>query len=164
MIENAFQCLVNAADRHFQETMDDDVQHGQKSEANIAKENGKLRLRRRVVWRKFLAELLMECHVFVVPIVLFPVVGWILPNEFHYAIPQLVRFQQQQLNDVEAHLSLAALLRTQCETECQSIEGEYIVRPDQGIHGVHSFLDVMILARCRHLEYQVIAQFPQMSR
>lgn len=98
------------------------------------------------------------------PIVLFPVIGRIFPYKFHHAISQLIRFQQQQLNDVKAYLCFAALLCAQCQTECQPIKCEHIVVPNERVDGVDTFFNVMILSGRGHLKHQVIDQLPQMSR
>lgn len=82
----------------------------------------------------------------------------IFPNEFHYAIPKLIRFQQQQLNDVEADLCFAALLCAQRQTKRQPIKCEHIVVPNECIDGIDTLLNVMILARRGHFIHQVITQ------
>lgn len=129
MVQDAFQSFVDTADGNFEESMDYDVQDRQKSQTYVAKKYWQLRLCGRIVWWELLAEFLMECQVLVVPtvmiimnidfygksnknlpIILLPVIGRVLPNKFHNAIPKLIRFQQQQLDDVEAYLSLTALL------------------------------------------------------
>lgn len=67
MIEDALQRFVDAADGNLQESMDDDIQDRQKSQTYIAEKNGQLSLCSRIVRCEFLAELLMECHVLVIP-------------------------------------------------------------------------------------------------
>lgn len=117
MIEDALQRFVDAADGNLQESMDNDIQDRQKSQTYIAEENGQLSLCSRIVRCEFLAELLMECHVLVIPakknILISIENGWV---EFFEQTNCSVSSDRANfperipLRDSEAHLILATTI------------------------------------------------------
>ena len=90
--------------------MDDNVEDGDKSQASIAEVRGQGRLIQMIVRREILRELLMKLQVFVVEVLnqlMFRGHGL---NEIADSGPEVLRFQQQQLDYEEANLGFVAFV------------------------------------------------------
>lgn len=103
--------------------MDDNVEHRQESQAHIAKVNWQTLimavhstggLLHNPFGCKSLWILFVECQVLLVPIWLLPVLRGVFFHKSLHAIPEFTCFEQQQLDYVEAHLRLVAVLMPQC--------------------------------------------------
>lgn len=94
--------------------MNYNIKNGQKSQTQIAKIDGQLIVCNRFVGWEFLTVFLMKCNMLLMPIALFPMIGWISGDKIHHLISKFVWFEQQQLNNIETDLCFVSLLRSNC--------------------------------------------------
>lgn len=67
------------------------------------------------------------------------------------AIAYLGGFEQQELNDYQTNLRLVTLMSTQCQTENQAINCNYIELPDHVVNCVYALVyEVTSIRRTAH--------------
>ena len=143
--------------------MDHDIKHRDEPETDVTEvgwQGLEMLFLRQSVGREFLRELSVELQVFLVPVLQEVVVRRHDPAELvHPAgsdhsesqddnltqlspVPELVRFEQQQLDDEEADLGLVPLVVPEGHAEDEPVQGDDVVFPDHAVHGVNALVDV----------------------
>lgn len=78
-------------------------------------------------------------------------IGVVVLAELLYAITYLGGFEQQKLNNYQANLRLVTLMSTQCQTENQAINCNYIELPDHVVNCVYALVyKVTSIRRAAH--------------
>lgn len=76
----------------------------------------------------------------------------------------LGRLDEQELDDEEAHLGLAALVVPQHQAQDEPVDREHVVLPNQVVHGLDAPVHLDAVARVGELVDKVVAERPQVRR
>jgi hypothetical protein len=103
-------------------------------------------------------------------------------HKFLHPVSELSCFQQQQLDNEEADLSLASFLGPQClkltlslrremcakkilyQAKNQSVNGDDVVFPHHVIDGIYALVDMLATSGICELVHEIVAEFSKVSR